>query len=352
MEIGIKRVTNCLELPPSRERGFGKYHTDHFFQARFTQKRLWHDEEIRPFAALSLDPSSFALQFGFNLFDSLRVYGQENGLAAAFRPHDIYARFAASGARLGMVVPPRDLFINAISQISQADLRWMPETRGASLYARCNLMRIDPTIGKSIDPEFLFTVVMSPLGSYGRKPLAVKASSAPRSFLMGYGDLKIGINYSVNSVGVDQAKAEGFDQVLWLRGENSLIEELNALNIFFVFKDEIITPALNGAVVPGIMRDSVIKILSKRGLRVVERDISINLIEAAGANGDLMEVFGSGTATNISPIAKISYRDSVITPRKNQGDLTQSVYEELINIQVGSKSTFSDWMFPLEQKTN
>ena len=163
------------------------------------------------------------------------------------------------------------------------------------------------------------------------------------------GNAKTAGNYAASIMAAAEAQAQGYTQVLWLDAiERKYVEEVGTMNIFFVIGDEIITPPLSGSILPGLTRDSVLRLTRDWGLNVVERRISIDEIFNAAADGTLREVFGTGTAAVISPVGALSYQGNVCQVNSGKtGELAQRLFDELQEIQFGQRPDPYDWVVKL-----
>ena len=188
------------------------------------------------------------------------------------------------------------------------------------------------------------------MGAYypeGFNPIKILVTSElVRAVRGGVGEAKTPGNYAASLLAGERAHEAGYTQVLWLDGvEQKYLEEVGAMNIFFVIDDEIITPELNGSILPGITRKSVIELAKHWDQKVTERKISIDEIMDAHAAGSLKEAFGSGTAAVISPVGEIKYGDKVITINDNQtGPIAQKLYDAITGIQYGKADDPLGWV--------
>jgi len=162
----------------------------------------------------------------------------------------------------------------------------------------------------------------------------------------GVGDTKTMGNYAASLLAGDKAHKAGYTQVLWLDGvEQKYVEEVGAMNIFFVIGDELITPMLSGSILPGITRDSVLELGRSWGMKVSERKISIDDVIDAHTSGQLKEIFGSGTAAVISPVGELKYEDTVITVGDGRvGPLAHKFFQTIQEIQYGTIEDPSGWV--------
>ncbi len=161
----------------------------------------------------------------------------------------------------------------------------------------------------------------------------------------GTGFTKCGGNYAASILGQVKAEEQGCTQVLWLDGvERKYVEEVGTMNIMFKINGEIYTAPIEGTVLPGVTRDSIIHILKDWGYKVNETKLSVDDLMKAGHDGTLEEAFGTGTAAVISPVGEFVYKDDKITVNDfKTGDLTQKLYDYLTGIQWGDEEDKYNW---------
>jgi branched-chain amino acid aminotransferase len=191
---------------------------------------------------------------------------------------------------------------------------------------------------------------MSPVGAYypeGFKPVKILVEDRyVRAVSGGLGAAKTPANYAASLLAAEEAQAQGFSQVLWLDGiAHRYIEEVGSMNIFFVIDEELVTPPLEGSILDGVTRDSVITLARHWGIRVAERRIGIDDILAAHGAGNFTEVFGTGTAAVISPVCELFYKGhTIVINNQKVGPLTQKIYDALTSIQQGISVDYFDWL--------
>jgi branched-chain amino acid aminotransferase len=202
--------------------------------------------------------------------------------------------------------------------------------------------------------QFTFIIMTAPARTYylhGSSGIGLLAQDTyTRAAPGGTGYAKTGGNYAASLKPGQTSREAGYDQSLWLDGvEHRYIEEVGQMNIFFKFRDAVVTPALRGTILPGITRDSIITLLRARGLPVDERRISIDEVLAGIESGELEEVFGAGTAAVVTPVGRIGYKekDYIINDNRS-GELTQSLYDEILSIQVGETNDQYGWIERVE----
>ncbi len=342
LDIKITKTDSPKAKPASSDNlGFGKIFTDHMFIMNYTEGKGWHDARIVPFGNLTLSPASMVFHYGQEMFEGLKAYMGEDGKARLFRPEMNAKRTNATNDRLCIPRLPEEDFVQAVKAVVEIDKDWIPTNPGTSLYIRPFIIATDDFLGVAPSKTYLFMIILSPSGAYyasGLAPVGIWIEDDyVRAVRGGIGFAKTGGNYAASLAAQVKAHDDGYSQVLWLDGvERKYIEEVGAMNIFFKIDGKIVTPMLNGSILPGITRDSVINVCKSWGYEVEERKISVDELLEAQKNGKLEEVFGSGTAAVISPVGKLRYKDDVMTIGNGEiGEVSQKLYDTITGIQWG-----------------
>ncbi|ETK31854.1 branched-chain amino acid aminotransferase [Microbispora sp. ATCC PTA-5024] len=331
--------------------GFGQTFTDHMISIDWTEGTGWHDARLQPYAPLLLDPATAVFHYAQELFEGLKAYRQANGSIVAFRPYANAARFNQSALRMAMPELPEDAFVESLELLVQTDREWVPTTEGHSLYLRPFMIATQVALGVNHPSRtYKYMVIASPAASYftgGVKPVSVWLSTEyTRAAPGGTGFAKCGGNYAAAFVAQRQAVQEGCDQVVWLDAfEHRWVEEMGGMNLFFVFGDRLVTPALTGTLLPGITRDSILSLAGELGYKVEEGKISIEEWQAGCESGELTEVFACGTAAVVTPVGSVKGVDRAWTVGDGTpGPVTNRIREELVGIQYGNRPDTHDWI--------
>jgi branched-chain amino acid aminotransferase len=351
--LRITKTTRPKERVADPDLGFGKVFTDHMLAMDYTDGSGWHDARIEPYGSMSMDPATLVLHYGQAVFDGFKAFRSSTGGVVLFRPKDHIARLNLSSARL--CIPPLDegFVLDALKQLVRLDADWVPRTFGCSLYIRPTIIATEAGLGVRPSKTYRFFTILSPVGAYyreGFQPVRIVVSDKyVRAVRGGLGAAKTPANYAASLLAGEEAKAAGFTQVLWLDGmERTYVEEVGTMNIFFRLEDTLVTPALEGTILGGITRDSVIRLASHWGLRLKERRISMPEVLAAHAAGKLLEVFGSGTAAVISPVSELVFQGkSLLINQGRIGDWTQRLFDTLTGIQYGKMEDPFGWTVPV-----
>ena len=341
-EITIERTQHPKQKPTDQTRlGFGNYYTDHMFLMNYDEGKGWHDPRIVPYGPIELDPAAMCLHYGPEVFEGLKAYRTEDGRILLFRPDRNMARLNSSNERLCIPAIDEAFAVEAIKKLVSVDQDWIPTAEGTSLYIRPFIFATEAQVGVHPAQELLFAIILSPVGAYypeGLNPVKIYVEDKyVRAVRGGMGYTKTGGNYAASLKAQDEAEKVGYTQVLWLDGvERKYIEEVGTMNVFFVIDDEIVTPELQGSILPGVTRMSCIELLKKQGYKVSERRLSIEEVAEAADAGKLKEAFGSGTAAVISPIGELKWDEKVMTINNGEiGTISQHLYDTLTGIQWG-----------------
>jgi len=341
-EITIERTQHPKQKPTDQTRlGFGNYYTDHMFLMNYDEGKGWHDPRIVPYGPIELDPAAMCLHYGQEVFEGLKAYRTEDGRILLFRPDRNMARLNSSNERLCIPAIDEAFAVEAIKKLVSVDQDWIPTAEGTSLYIRPFIFATEAQVGVHPAQELLFAIILSPVGAYypeGLNPVKIYVEDKyVRAVRGGMGYTKTGGNYAASLKAQDEAEKVGYTQVLWLDGvERKYIEEVGTMDVFFVIDDEIVTPELQGSILPGVTRMSCIELLKKQGYKVSERRLSIEEVAEAADAGKLKEAFGSGTAAVISPIGELKWDEKVMTINNGEiGTISQHLYDTLTGIQWG-----------------
>ena len=331
---------------------FGVDFSDHMFTVHYKDGK-WETPKILPYGEIKIEPSLCTLHYGQVVFEGLKAFKTVDGKINLFRPDKYHERFNRSNKRLCIPFIPYELFINGIKELVLLDQAWIPDKKGCSLYIRPFVFATDNFLGVRVSYTYNFMIITSPVGAYykeGINPVKLITSGGyVRAVKGGLGDVKTPANYAASLFPGEEAKKKGFTQVLWLdAAENRYIEEVGTMNIMFVIDGKLVTPPLEGSILPGVTRDSVISLANHWGIPVEERMITIEEVFATAKNGTLQEVFGTGTAAVISPVGWIQHNDEMITINKGEiGSLSQKFYDEITGMQYGEKPNLFGWCLTL-----
>ena len=349
MEFKIERAKQLKEKPVETKLGFGRHFSDHMLVIDYTEGIGWHDGRIIPYGPIEMDPACMVLHYAQETFEGLKAYRHTDGSIALFRPEINAQRLIKSNERLCMPPVPVDLFLKGVEALVKYEQDWVPKEPGTSLYIRPFCFATESGVGLHPSKKYKFVVILSPVGDYypeGVNPVKIWVEDEyVRAVQGGTGFTKCGGNYAGSIIGQVKAEKYGCSQVLWLDGrERKYVEEVGAMNIMFKIDGEIYTAPIEGTVLPGVTRDSIIHILKDWGYKVNETHLSVDDLMQAGRDGRLEEVYGTGTAAVISPVGALVYKGEEITINNFKiGELTQKLYDYLTGIQWGKEEDKYGW---------
>ncbi len=347
--IRITRTTSKKDRPKDKDLAFGNVFTDHMFVMNFEDEKGWYDPRVEPYGPLALDPATAVLHYGQSLFEGLKAFRGRDGKIRLFRPQKHVERLNRTAQR--MCIPPLDpdLVLKSWTTVVDVDRDWVPSAVGTSLYIRPTVVASEAFLGVRPAKEYLYYVILSPVGAYypeGINPVKIKViDKYVRAVPGGLGEAKTAANYAASLYAAEEAKHEGFTQVLWLDGvHRKYIEEVGTMNIMLKIGDEVITPPLNGALLAGVTRDSALALMRDWGVRVAERPVTIDEVREAAHRGTLSEVWGTGTAAVISPVGELAYQaERIVVNGGRIGAVTQRLYDAIVAIQSGTGPDTHRW---------
>jgi branched-chain amino acid aminotransferase len=349
--IKVTKSQALKTLPDFNQLGFGQYFSDHMFVANYAHGKGWQSAEIVPYGDYAIDPAASVLHYGQALFEGMKAFKQVSGDVVLFRPSFNSQRMRLGAERLCMQAPDDQFFLNAISELLKIDQRWIPEGFGKSLYIRPTLIGTEPFLGVRPSHHFKFFVILSPVGAYySGSDRGIKIFVEERDLRAapgGLGATKAAANYAASLRAALAAKDLGYAQVLWLDVERKHVEEVGTMNVFFKVADELWTPQLNGSILPGATRDSLITLARARKINVIEKKISMAELTQAYSDGRLTEVFGAGTAAVVTPVTELKYKDQQWNFTYTKNSLSELLYSELTQIQYGQAPDPFGWIHKL-----
>ena len=350
----IKERVQKIKLP--KNLGFGKIFTDHIFEMDYGKDKGWYNPRIKPLDDLAMHPATMFIHYGQAIFEGLKAYKTINGEVVIFRPDQHFKRLNNSARRI--CIPPVDegFMLEALKELVNLDRDWIPTNSMESLYIRPFIYGRDAFLGVNPAESYKLIILLSPVGAYypeGFEPIKILVQDEyVRAVRKGLGECKTPANYAASLLAGEEAMKKGFTQVLWLDGVTQKnIEEVGTMNIFINMKDEIVTPKLNGSILPGITRKTVIQLLKEWNMNIVERDISIDELMEKYEAGEVLGIFGSGTAAVISSVGWLTYKDKNMTINGGKpGELAIKLFDEITSIQYGRKEDTHGWIYQVEKK--
>jgi branched-chain amino acid aminotransferase len=336
--------------------GFGRVFTDHMITLRWSSASGWHDGRLEPYGPFALDPATAVFHYGQAFFEGMKAYRHADGMITLFRPEANAARFNKSAQRMAMPELPEDAFVRALELLVIQDCHWVPAVIGSSLYLRPFMIATQSELGFTHpSDEYLFCVIASPAAPYfGGGPLKALtvwlSEEYTRAAPGGTGAAKVSGNYGAAFAASRDATARGCDQVVWLdSAEHSWVEEMGGMNLFFVYspgaRPRIVTPELTGTLLPGITRDSLLRLAPELGISAVEGRISTAWWQRDCTAGEMTEVFACGTAAVMAPVGKVrGHAAEWLVGDGTPGPVTLRLRKELLDIQYGLRADPFGWV--------
>lgn len=348
-DLKIIKSENLKEKPSKDQIPFGKTFTDHMFIMDYETEKGWYDPRIIPYAPLTLDPAAMIFHYGQTVFEGLKAYKTQENTILMFRPEKNLQRLNLSSERLRIPKIDEEQVMGYLEELIRIEKDWVPSTPGTSLYIRPFIIATESNLAVAPSESYKFMIILSPVGSYfpgGIKPVVINVEDQfTRAVKGGTGMAKTAGNYSSGYQAQANAKESGNADVLWLDGiQKKYIEEVGSMNIFFKINGEVVTPELNGSILKGITRMSIIELLNKWDIPVVERKVSIDELYQTSEDGQLEEVFGTGTAAVISPVGQLNWLDKQMVINNHEiGELSQRLYDTITGIQQGNLEDTQEW---------
>lgn len=334
---------------------FGKTFTDYMFTMEYTKEEGWKNPKVEPYHPLVLEPATMMFHYSQAAFEGQKAYKSPRDEILLFRPLENAKRMNFSLERMCIPEIPEELFLHAECELLKLEKRWIPAQKGTSLYIRPTVIPTEVIVGPiRASDEYLFFIILTPVGPFfkeGFNPIGLLADKFySRAAPGGTGEAKTGGNYAASIAASQVAKNKGYSQVLWLDSkEHRYVEEVGAMNIFFVIDNRLVTPPLTGTILPGITRKSVLEMADDLGIETEEKLISIDEIVEGIKHGKVTEIFGAGTAAVISPVGRINYNDKEYIVNNNKtGYWAKKFFDTLTGIQYGELEDKYGWAYKVK----
>ncbi|MCT4664081.1 MAG: branched-chain amino acid aminotransferase [Flavobacteriales bacterium] len=333
-----------------RDFPFGTCFADHMFVIEF-ENGEWNQGTVKPYGPLTIMPSMQALHYGQAFFEGMKAYRTNDNEVVLFRPEENAKRFNRTAKRLEMPELPVEKFMEGLTTLLDIDREWVPANEGSSLYIRPVMYASGEGVKAADSYKYTVIIMTCPVDAYYQKPVRLLTElHYSRAAEGGTGDVKAAGNYAGSFHPAKLAINKGFDQLMWTDSkEHKYVEEAGTMNIFFVIGEELVTPELSGSILPGITRDSIIILAKSLGIKVSERQISLEELKEASASGLLKEAFGAGTAATISNIAEIDIEGALIKTDIDK-HVSDQLKLELDAIRSQDKADPFGWLVQVERK--
>ncbi|XP_069056805.1 branched-chain-amino-acid aminotransferase, cytosolic-like isoform X2 [Pleurodeles waltl] len=356
MQIELNKRPN--QKPDPGKLVFGKTFTDHMLAIEWSNEKGWEKPCIKPFQNLSLHPATSALHYSLEIFEGMKAFRGIDKKVRIFRPMLNMERMHRSAVRMTLPSFDKAELLECIRKLIEVDQEWVPYSDTASLYIRPTFIGMEPSLGVMKSNYALLYVILGPVGPYfstgSFSPVSLLADPRfVRAWMGGMGDYKAGGNYGPTIHVQNEAAKQGCQQVLWLYGDDHQITEVGTMNIFLYWinehgEEELVTPPLNGVILPGVVRRSLLDMSLQWGeFKVSEKTFTMNDLIKGLEENRVKEVFGSGTACVVCPVNRILYKDKNyhIPTMENGPYLAKRFLKELTDIQYGR--TPSEWMLSI-----
>ena len=327
---------------------FGKVFTDHMFECEYKDGK-WQTPVIKPYQALTIDPSARVFHYGQAVFEGMKAYRDEQDQIWLFRPEENHARINKSSMRLAIPEFPKNYFIEGLKQLLNLDKDWIQGGVGNSLYIRPFVIATDPAISAAPAEEYKFMIICSPAKAYYKGTVRVLfAEKFSRSANGGVGYAKAAGNYAAQFYPTNLANQKGYQQIIWTDAStHEYLEEAGTMNVFFRVGDTLLTAPNNDRILDGITRKSILSIAESMGISCEVRRISVKEIKEAAKQGQLKEMFGAGTAAIVSPISAFEHGGEVFELPEQEQSYASQFKTALMDIQYNRSEDPFGWRYKI-----
>ena len=329
---------------------FGTVFSDHMMVCDYKNGQ-WQQAEIKPYEPFTFDPSASVFHYGQALFEGMKAYKGENDEVFLFRPDQNIKRFNKSSERMAIPEFPEDLFLGGLNQLLRLDADWIPQGEGQSLYVRPFVIATEPCIQANPSKEYRFAIICSPVSSYFSGAVKVKIEDHySRATPGGFGYAKAAGNYGGQFYPTELAKAEGFHQIIWTDAvSHEYIEEAGTMNVFVRIGDTLITNPTSDTILDGVTRKSLIQLAKDLNIPLEVRPIAISELIESSAKGELLELFGAGTAAVISLIETFNYKGQNYHVENGANSYALKLKKALTDIQLNRAEDLHQWRYKVQQ---
>jgi len=350
----VERTKAPKQKTPYEQLMFGKEFSDHMLQIDWSSDEGWGAPTIGPFESFKIHPAATCLHYAMECFEGMKAYKDKAGRTRMFRPDMNMKRLHSSATRLAMPSFEQEALLACIKRLLRVDKDWIPQRRGYSLYIRPTMIGTQPSLGVGPSNNAKVFVICSPVGPYyksGFAPVGLLADTRfVRAWPGGVGNTKCGGNYAPGVIPQVEAAKKGYSQILWLYGPTFEVTEVGTMNLFMFVRSkdgepELVTPPLDGTILPGVTRDSFLALARQWGeFRVSERKFTMHDVIEAVQEKRMIEMFGAGTACIVSPISKIGFQGvdyEIPLELGSSGKLAKRFNDTIMDIQYGEVE--SEW---------
>ncbi|CUE74209.1 branched chain amino acid transferase, putative [Bodo saltans] len=342
----IVRKLSPVAVPPvcTKGLGFGEAFAPHMFEVD-SIKEDWGTPQINQFHNLSLPPQCSGLHYGLQCFEGLKAYRDKKNNIRLFRPEMNLRRLQNSMNRLVFPRFDEKEMLDCLKELVRIDADHVPAERGYSLYLRPTAIGTNHNLRVGPADRCKLFIITSPVGPYyptGFKPVSLMVDDEHRrAWPGGTGSSKIGANYAGPIFHQVECAKKGYSQILWL-GPGDVVDEVGAMNFMCIWKNkngerELITAPLDGTILPGVTRDSILSLVRSWGeIKVNEQRFTIHDLVDALKRGDVEEMFGCGTAAIVSPVNGLNFKGTHYdVPCPLETSVTMRLFNTIQDIQYG-----------------
>jgi len=328
---------------------FGQVFSDHMMECDYKDGK-WQTPVIKPYGPLSLEPSARVFHYGQAVFEGMKAYKDDDDKIWLFRPEENFKRINRSSERMAIPAFPKEYFFNALEELLKIDNDWIKKGFGNSLYLRPFVIATEAGVSASTAKEYKFMIICSPAQAYYSGEVRVKFSEKySRAADGGVGFAKAAGNYGAQFYPTNLAKEEGFQQIIWTDANtHDYLEEAGTMNIFFRIGDKLVTAPTNDRILDGVTRKCVLTLAEEFNIETEVRRVSVKEILEAAKEGELKEMFGSGTATVINPIVGFGYKDQKFELPKIEDSYAKFFKDKLMKIQYNQAEDKFNWRYEVK----
>ena len=345
--ISVEKVkTSRITEVDFENLSFGSVFTDHMLVAEY-KNGVWENPKIVPYQPLTLNPSAKIFHYGQAIFEGMKAYRDSEGSVWLFRPRDNQKRFNISAKRMAMPEVPEHLFMDGLEALLKLEKDWIPSQKGSSLYIRPFMFASGEGFHASPADSYTFIIALAPSGAYfsGKVKVLIEEKYS-RAANGGVGYAKAGGNYAGQFYPTQLAIEKGYQQVIWTDdNSHEYLEEAGAMNVFVRIGDTLITGPTSDRILDGITRKSILEIAKDQGIKTEVRKISVTEVVSAAKEGNLMEMFGAGTAAVISPIAAFGYQGVDYSLPELENSFASLLKKQITDIQYNTGEDRYGWRY-------
>lgn len=343
-----KATTSKIDTVDFDNLTFGNIFTDHMMACDY-EGGEWKTPEIKPYGPIELEPSARIFHYGQAIFEGMKAFKDDQEGVWLFRPQQNFERFNISSKRLAIPEIPKEIFFEGLEALLNLDQDWIRKGFGNSLYIRPFVIATEPGVSASPSARYKFMIICSPAKAYySGEVRVVFAEEFSRSANGGVGFAKAAGNYGAQFYPTNLAKKQGFQQVVWTDADtHEYLEEAGTMNVFFRIGDTLLTAPTSDRILDGVTRKSVLALAEDLGIPYEVRRVTVKEVVEAAKNGELKEMFGSGTAATINPIKGFGYKGEKFEIADQEDSYATMFKSRLMAIQYNKSEDKFGWRYPV-----